>query len=331
MTSKLRSSGLTKRFKKLVARADSIWLASAWVTDSEALDALIRAKCDVRVVVGTHGNATDPRAIRSLIDGGVDVRIVDSEPLFHPKLFRFELGDERLVWIGSANFTGAGFGGNRELLLETNAFGIAKQAEAWFNGLWEGLSSDVEAVLERYAERRRKQGVDKQLGQLVEPSEKPAPRATRIRFEATEGRGASRYTGEMVIWAGGARRIVPYGSATAALCAVLEGLRHGHRGFLAACARDEAFAQRHRNGTTSQYLASERRRIKEHRARRGELGSKARDRILRTPITPIRLNGVGGEWWVSRDTSPKQVGKMIRAAAAIAGVDTGSNVGDPGF
>ena len=236
---------------------------------------------------------------------------------------------KRFVWIGSANFTGGGFGGNRELLLETDAVGVAKEAEAWFDDVWNDLSCpDVEAVLERYAKRRRKQGVVKQLGQLVEPSQMSALGPTRFRFQHAEGRGASNYTGEVTISAGRSHHVVPYTSATKALCAVLEALHQGHRGFLAKCARDAAFVQPHRNDTTSQYLAPDKRCIKEVGAHQGDLGAKAKERILKTLITPVRLEG---GWWVSRDTNPKRVWTMIRAAARIAGAETVPKGSDPGF
>ena len=334
MTSKLLRDNFTRRFKKLVAQADSIWLASAWITQNEALDALMRAKCDAKVLVGTHGNATDPQAIRSLIEkfGVRGVRIVDSEPLFHPKLYRFKFGSKAgktIIWIGSANFTGGGLGGNRELMLQTDVARVAKEAEAWFDEVWSELPRDeVEAVLERYARRRHTQGVDRQLGQLVEPTDMPEAQVTLIRFQPTKGRGSKRYSGEMIMTVGRSRRRVPYTSATEALCKTLEALRQGRRSFLAKCSNDAAFVQPHRDGTTSQYLGLERLRIKEVRARRGDLGAKAEERITKTPIMPVRL---AGEWWVSRDTTPKRVWTMIRAAANIADAKIRPNGSDPGF
>lgn len=172
-------------------------LASAWITGSDALDALLEANCALRVLVGTHGNATDPQAVRRLIArfGVRSIRIVDGGPLFHAKLIRFELASDRtLVWVGSANFTGGGFGGNRELVLETDAGGIAKEAETWFDHCWRELSrQDVEATLARYAARRRRDGVHRQLKDLIEPV-RSAGGATTLRFvpPTAEARAGTR-------------------------------------------------------------------------------------------------------------------------------------------
>ena len=286
-----------------MAQADSVSLASAWITGSDALDALLEANCALRVLVGTHGNATDPRAVRRLIArfGVRSIRIVDGGPLFHPKLIRFELASGRtLVWVGSANFTGDGFGSNRELVLETDAGGIARQAEAWFDDCWRELSrQDVEATLARYTSRRRRDGVHRQLKDLVEPAG-AAGNATTCRFVPTEGRGARTYTGEVVVSGNGARRTVLYGTATEALCAVLDALRRGRRGFLGRCAADAAFRQTYRNGTRSQLLGRDRDDIMEVRASRGELTEAMRVRVTDSSINPVRF---AGGWWVSRDTS----------------------------
>lgn len=326
----LLTDNLADKFAKRVAEARLVRVASAWVTESNALGALVDAKCKAKVLVGTHGNATDPEAVRRLIARfrARSVRIVDSERLFHPKLFHFESSDGKTwVWIGSANFTGGGFGGNRELLLETDAGGVSKQAAEWFDKCWKDLSrQNVEAVLERYAKRWQRNNVPPELMQLVEPS--VASGGTRLQFIPTEGRKAGRYTGELAVSGDGSRQIVPYRSATYALREVLEALRGGRRGFLGKCARNGAFRQVNRNGGTSQFLARDRNDIREVRAARGDLTEAMQKQVTRKGIQPLRLaNG----WWVSRYTNPQQVWNMICAAAAIGGVEIEGEGLGPGF
>ena len=110
----------------------------------------MQAKCRLRVLVGTHGNATDPESVRRLIRrfGVGSGRIVEHGPLFHPKLIRFELpSDGTVVWVGSANFTSGGFGENVETVLETDVGGVAKEAETWFHCRRELSGQDLKASL----------------------------------------------------------------------------------------------------------------------------------------------------------------------------------------
>ena len=68
----------------------------------------------VRAIVGTYGNATHPRALDRLRTIGA-LRLADSDgAMFHPKVYIFHGSDESFAWIGSANFTGAGFARNEE-------------------------------------------------------------------------------------------------------------------------------------------------------------------------------------------------------------------------
>ena len=52
---------------------------------------------------------------------------------FHPKVYIFRGADRSVAWIGSANFTCSGFGGNEEVLFETSD---TKAVEDWFKRLW---------------------------------------------------------------------------------------------------------------------------------------------------------------------------------------------------
>ena len=113
---------------------------------------------DVRAIVGISGNATHPDALRELngIPGG-DLRIVPKgDRLFHPKPYLFELRAggiaERRAWIGSANFTRAGFGGqsaaNEEVVLEVGPGERADALADWFQERWDRFRIDSPVLKE---------------------------------------------------------------------------------------------------------------------------------------------------------------------------------------
>lgn len=159
MSAKPVTKGFIGRFGRRVKQADSgVWLASAWITPSKALDGLLDHGRRVKALVGIHGNATDPDAIQSLIDAGFEVRIVVGGALFHPKLYLFRRSSGRTMgWIGSVNFTGAGFAGNRELILEFDTQGAITELESWFRKQWSALRrQDVKKVLRDYRMERDK-------------------------------------------------------------------------------------------------------------------------------------------------------------------------------
>ena len=187
----MASRFLTKRFVhefgRCVKLSTDVWIASAWVTKSEALDDLLKSGCRAKALVGTHGNATDPEAIELLTDGGCDVRLVDGGALFHPKLYLFRRPRAKTVaWIGSANFTGGGLAGNREAILELDDEEPVSEMETWFKEQWHALrDQDVETALEDYRGRRGRNGVAPYLRSMVDGSDwnPDVPRPARLRRE----------------------------------------------------------------------------------------------------------------------------------------------------
>ena len=124
MATTLLSGGYVEKFGELVANAEKVQIASAWMTESGALEALLkREKCTVQAIIGIRGNATSPASLQSLakVFRWESLRIADGSELFHPKLVLFHYRDSPAVaWIGSANFTGHGMAANIELLLQTD-------------------------------------------------------------------------------------------------------------------------------------------------------------------------------------------------------------------
>ena len=153
----LTNEKLLRRFKELLKSADRIDLASAWATEGAALDALKdstkrKHPCRVRALIGIRGNGTTPDALDMLEEIG-ELRIVTGSRLFHPKVYIFiPRQGGRLAWVGSANFTGRGFGYNEEIVLETQT---TQQIEDWFVERWKEAGPLEERVLCEYRESYR--------------------------------------------------------------------------------------------------------------------------------------------------------------------------------
>ena len=166
----LRGEDLLDRFKDLLTTHTHVDIATAWATGGGHLRALADAASreprgvKVRAIVGIAGKATRPDALEELsrITAG-DLRIVpDGDRLFHPKLYLFGRRGNGIVtrqaWIGSANFTNAGFGGlsraNEEIMLEVEPGEPADALASWFQGRWDQCPMDlpVSEVIRRYTE-----------------------------------------------------------------------------------------------------------------------------------------------------------------------------------
>ena len=118
----INHENIQRCFKKNLAWATGIDVASAWATSNAGLRALQidrAAPLQVRAVVGLSGHSTDPATLGTLADIG-ELRIIDESRLFHPKVYVFHGKDKSVAWVGSANFTSGGFGKNEELLFETS-------------------------------------------------------------------------------------------------------------------------------------------------------------------------------------------------------------------
>ena len=138
---------LLQRFAELAGKAKRIDVAVAWARSCDAIEALAASDADIRIVVGISKNFTNPTTLRRLADFA-NLRIVPDEPprIFHPKYYCF-YGKRSVCWVGSANLTGGGFGGNDELVHE---FDIKNDDDRnWFERLWNTLDPDpIPAILE---------------------------------------------------------------------------------------------------------------------------------------------------------------------------------------
>ncbi len=166
----IRDDEIQGRFRDLLKAHTRVDIATAWATCGEHLHMLAdatkreRRPVEVRAIVGIAGNATRPDALKELhrITNG-DLRIIlAGERLFHPKLYLFGRHTEGRVathaWVGSANFTNAGFGShagaNEEIVLEIGPGKTTEALAGWFRDRWNRCPTEppVGEVIRRYTE-----------------------------------------------------------------------------------------------------------------------------------------------------------------------------------
>ena len=166
----IRDDEIQGRFKDLLKAYTRVDIATAWATCGEHLRMLAAAtkqeqrRVKVRAIVGTAGNATRPDALNELygITNG-DLRIISGGGrLFHPKLYLFRQHTNGRVgshaWVGSANFTNAGFGdhaeANEEIIVEIGPGKTIDALAAWFRERWNRCPTDrpVRDMIRRYTE-----------------------------------------------------------------------------------------------------------------------------------------------------------------------------------
>ena len=163
----LRGDTLHHRLTELLATHTHFDIATAWAWGGEHLELLEaetkRRGLEVRAIVGIAGNATHPEALDKLNRITRDrLRIAPNDSrLFHPKLYLFgRLRDgmvTRRAWIGSANFTKAGFGrharANDELMVEIGPGKTVDALAAWFQERWDHCATEthISEEIRRYA------------------------------------------------------------------------------------------------------------------------------------------------------------------------------------
>ena len=150
--------GLSERFQENVECSTHVDIAVAWATKTAALEQLEKAvkkkknSVSLRIIVGTHGNATDPDALDRL-NGIGELRLFPHRGrLFHSKIYIFHRKKDSIAWIGSANFTNGGFGKNVEAVFETKQL---KSVLSWFEVQWGECGELTANAIEEYRTRRR--------------------------------------------------------------------------------------------------------------------------------------------------------------------------------
>lgn len=164
----LTPDDLQREFASLLNQAKSIKVAVAWATLGVQINMLKNAHLPTEVVVGKAFNLTNPDAIAALRGLGkfyVDER-KDSQGLFHPKFYLFQLSNKYVVIIGSPNLTAGGFTANSEASLRlsldrTSAEPLLKH----YLELREGATPVTSAWLKQYRRQYKppRSGIGKRL------------------------------------------------------------------------------------------------------------------------------------------------------------------------
>lgn len=110
------SAETCKKLVKLIKQCTSFSWASAWCTDNPVFNTALEHKAKIaQLVIGTTHYFTAASCLDELKDlPPARVFAPNATPMFHPKVYAFDLGKELCVYVGSANLTGAGMARNIE-------------------------------------------------------------------------------------------------------------------------------------------------------------------------------------------------------------------------
>ena len=303
----LLTGDFVRKFQRRVDCAEKVQIASAWMTESAALNALLKRKndCEAQAIIGIDGNATSPTSLSSFAKAfdWENLRLGAAPGLFHPKLFLFRRrGEPTVAWIGSANFTGHGMAANTELMLETDDKTAVAAMLKWFNEQWNALrAQNTEKAFKEYEVRWQEPGpneADRGPRELH-----PIPPGTKIRF-TPKGHAGRNIRGEIVYGAGD-RDL--YTSAAAGLRQVLVRLAQRREdAFLNACRDRPAFWK------GEEYFVGKG-RTEDEAVKRGKVYRKKRT------VTPLlELEGTRWKWWMSEHSNTPDKWRMVKAAVEVA-------------
>ena len=316
MSFKLITTDIERNFKNLVSESVESFVATAWLTKSKSLDELISNTCDIKLIVGTYGDNTDPDALQDIIckKGCNSLRLkIQNTPLYHPKLYMFRLRDRStIVWIGSANFTHYGFNVNDELIVQIEDDQLSSKLLGWFEKEWlELVEQDVYEQLSIYRERRKK-GPQYPLPDLTEL-------VHEVHFVPDKTRKGNNYSGKLIINTSHHEYEIEYDRVKKALRVVLKALKSNNREILSLCSKEREFYINHRGharGEKSWYLSSKYQEIKEVRGRRGRLGVEEGSRQATRKFEPTKVE----DYYLSSDIGMQKAWDMIRKACKIGQV-----------
>lgn len=106
----------TKTIIELLKNCESASWAVAWATENPVLNAAYEYRHKFKYfVLGTHGYVTAPSVLERFQSEPRFKVQKPSGPLFHPKVYLFNAGDEWTAMVGSHNLTGAAFASNTEV------------------------------------------------------------------------------------------------------------------------------------------------------------------------------------------------------------------------
>lgn len=153
----LRSGNeVNKCFAALAKKHTTLSFATAWASAKIKAFHAMRKLNIVSSVVGTHFFQTDPDFLKAFIDSDSVKCIVSPEGVFHPKVYLFSNEHTRAwdILIGSANFTGGGFGCNDEVMVHLTSKhdepAMNKSMRAVLKGYWNRARTIDAVFIERY-------------------------------------------------------------------------------------------------------------------------------------------------------------------------------------
>jgi HKD family nuclease len=111
----MEASVARKRLLNLIEKCKSFKLATAWATDAYFIEKAITSGRMTHFVLGTNMYVTSPDVIERCFEvPEAKVMYPNDKPMFHPKLYAFDLGDKLEVYVGSSNLTNGGLKRNIE-------------------------------------------------------------------------------------------------------------------------------------------------------------------------------------------------------------------------
>lgn len=312
MAAKLHSQEFVKAFKELLTDARKVQIASAWMSENGALEALLRHdKCKVQAIIGVRSNNTTLTSLSALIRtfGWNSLRIADPPSLFHPKVILFHYKNNPTVaWIGSANFTQGGMGANVELMLQTDDKRIVGGIESWFSKLWRVLPSDTELLFTEYSQQWTEPTKElRELGGLPNFASNQSHRsvAKEIRLIPAVRHSKQRRRGKIEYGPGDRE---PYISVADGLRKILIRLSKGREDtFFSECLKHPSFRRESDKGS---YFVV-----------KAQTKEQAMERGIYYPaksITALSVAELGWTWWISEGTHTKEKWEMVKTAAEIA-------------
>ncbi len=155
---------LLNAFQTHLASCETVHLAVAWASVGfPAYDALVNAEHKIgKAVIGTHFYQTAPEFIEMFSNSNRVRFVMNHSGVFHPKLYLFKYqGGGWACIVGSANFTGGGFGKNQEAsVLITNGDDPKRTfldtALASINGYWNDAVPGKKIDINRYREMKKR-------------------------------------------------------------------------------------------------------------------------------------------------------------------------------
>jgi hypothetical protein len=112
-----RTNTFKELFEKCCEKYNRLAMFVAWVGDpaNNIPYAHLRLLDTINATVGISFSQSHPDGIEQFMKLDRNMRVMNEQPLFHPKVYIFSNGRERAMIIGSSNFTYSGFCENIEM------------------------------------------------------------------------------------------------------------------------------------------------------------------------------------------------------------------------